>query len=144
MIKLVRSSVSHTKDVARLTTGASVFRCMIFQTSQSSSAWKELLVLLANQYPFVRKQTAEIIYEKVLFQEDSAEISALSQLLLETAWDGSIDEVVVSQLKMSKILNVEVPIRKKKSKDADGSTTALLTDENASYRALVDDVARGM
>lgn len=144
MIKLVRSSLSRTVDFARLITGSSVFSCMIFQSSQSSNAWKELLVLLANQYPFVRKQTAEIIYEKVLFQEDSPEVSALSQLLLETAWDGSIDEVVVSQSNIAQILDVEVPVREKKSKGADGAAKVVTTDENASYKALVDDVARGM
>eukprot|EP00210_Caulerpa_lentillifera_P008541 g8147.t1 len=57
----------------------------------------------------------------------------------------TIEKVIVSQSKIAQILRVEVPIREKKTtKGTDGAAKATMIDENASYRALVDDVARGM
>ena len=145
MIKLVRLSLAGTSDIARLTTGASILTALAFEKVHAADAWTELLVLLVNKFPFVRKQTAEIIYERVLFEEDSPQMTALSQALLEAAWDAPLENVMQSREKLCQILEIEAPVRKqRKTKKTDGMAKVLMDDENASYKALVDDFARGM
>jgi len=145
MIKLVRSSVAGTSDISRLTTGASILTALAFESNHATNAWTELLVLLANKFPFVRKQTAEIVYERLLFQEDTPQTTALSQALLEAAWDGPLEDVMRNREKLCEILKIKPPARKQKtSRKRDGMAKVLMDDENASYKTLVDDFARGM
>ena len=118
---------------------------LAFCKEHAEAAWKELLVLLVNRFPFVRKQTAETIYEKLLFQEENPETAALSQALLEAAWEGPLDQVTQNRDKIAGILRIKAPTRKiRKSRKTDGRNDLSMTDENASYKALVEDFARGI
>ena len=126
-------------------TGASLLTALAFDEPQATAAWMELLVLLGNRFPIIRKQTAEMIYEKLLFQEETPMMNELSQALLEAAWDGPLDDVVRHREKLSEILQIRVPTRKQKTpKKTDGVAKSKVTDENASYKTLVEDSARGM
>jgi len=143
IVKLVRISLNGSSDFSRLATGASILSVLAFDESQSKAAWTELMVLLVNRYPVVRKRVAEIIYEKLLFQEETVETQQMSQLLLETAWDGRLEDVVKERDRMCDLLKIDPPIRKTKNKVA-SAQTKLGADEHESYRSLVDDFARGI
>lgn len=137
--------MSGTSDFTRLATGASILTAFAFDAQHATDAWTELLVLLVSRFPFIRKQTAEIIYEKLLFQEETPMTTALSSALLEAAWDGPLEDVTLCREKLCEILQIKAPVRKQRaSRKRDGMARVLMNDENASYKALVEDFARGM
>jgi len=90
----------------------------------------------------VRKRIAEIIYEKLLFQEEISETQQMSQLLLETAWGGILEDVVKERDLMCDLLKIDPPVRKTKTKAS--AQRKLGIDEHESYRSLVDDFGRGI
>lgn len=143
MIQLVKTATAKTSDFARLTTGASILTAFAFDGEHEKDAWTELLVLLVIEFPLIRKQTAEVIYEKLLFQDETATTTALSQVLLETAWDGPLETVMERREQLCQILKIQAPQRKRKSRSKTSKITST-TEDHISYETLVDDYARGI
>jgi hypothetical protein len=72
----------------------------------------------------------------------SNDAEAAQELLLETCWDGGLDEARAARDKLAELLRVPAPSMKVRA--GGGGGRAAVRDENESYAALLDDFARGL
>lgn len=138
----------------------------------SREALCAVLLLLANRYPKVRRYTAEAVYTLLLtleFEEEAwaageeagdaaaagagepPDTDAAMELLLETAWDGPLEAARTARARVFELLRLPSPVAFARAGGGVGEVVAAArptatpgADENASYAALIERVARGL
>jgi hypothetical protein len=171
IVELARAETRLCADVPRLLVASSLL-CHLLPCPNpcQASALAGLLVLLVNKYPTVRRHTAEHLYLQLLTMEAAQLLGACSaegaaafaavpvgtstvsekdmeqaqEVLLQTTWDGELEQAKTARDILSKLLRVPVPAMKANSKADAMQRSAVVRDENASYNALISDVSRGL
>ncbi|GMH40040.1 hypothetical protein BSKO_07944 [Bryopsis sp. KO-2023] len=142
VVDMVKREIQGCKDIPRLLAGATVTSILALENNDfASKAWGVLAVLLGNRFPRVRRGAADILYEELLFHMEVEKSVELTEVLLDTAWDGPINQVLVARAALCSIVGIEAPKRKKGADALLGKEAEV--DEN-SYQALVADFARGI
>lgn len=158
ILKLTKEATKNSTELSRLTAISLVLsKIAVLPYDETKSAWNTLVLLLGKKYPIVRKSTAENIYEQLLFMDAASEVQESSQqntfktyikdnnelmnLLLETAWDGALDDVLGARNKICDLIGIKYPIKIKKENIV--MKKNIVEDENASYVSLVNDFERG-
>ena len=97
----------------------------------------------------MRKQAAEQLYVRLMTAEDTGpyteeSIDAAADVLVETAWDGSLDVVKAARIQLLQIFELDVsePKTAPDQMQKSAASSSKRDDENASYQALINDGSR--
>ncbi|KAJ9523802.1 hypothetical protein QJQ45_020006 [Haematococcus lacustris] len=117
-----------------------------------------LIATVLNRFPGsalckVRRFAAEQLYLALLTLEPGetggpgtgipeAAAESAQELVLETTWDGTMEEAKSARDSLAQLLQVPLPVMKAPA--ATGVIKQKVRDENESYQALLDDFARGV
>ncbi|KAK9814241.1 hypothetical protein WJX72_002759 [[Myrmecia] bisecta] len=151
VLDLVKAEVRQCRDIPRLCAAVNVLNHLAaLPDPVRSAALQALLTLLLNNFPKVRKYTAEQLYVRVLSLEgdpsiDDAQADSLLDLLTETAWDGPLEVIRAARASLYAPLGLTqaaVPVRQPKAIGG-ADVRVARADENASYQSLIDNVERG-
>lgn len=114
LVKLVKNEIQSTKDIMKLMASNYVFCwCLLFEQPVRNAAYQELLLLLANRYPKLRKVTASELYVRIMTDEFIApkdSVENLLNILSETKWDAEDLDAIGTQVeKIYEFLNIDKP-----------------------------------
>ncbi|KAL6757954.1 armadillo-type protein [Haematococcus lacustris] len=154
VVELTRAETRMCSDVAKLLDAAALLCHLLAVTNPCrTSAYQGLMVLLVSKYPKVRRFAAEQLYLALLTLEPGetggpgtgipeAAAESAQELVLETTWDGTMEEAKSARDSLAQLLQVPLPVMKAPA--ATGVIKQKVRDENESYQALLDDFARGV
>ncbi|KAJ8450117.1 hypothetical protein Cgig2_033311 [Carnegiea gigantea] len=141
----IKVELKGSKDFSKLYSGIAILG-FIASISEpvNTEAFAHLLSFLGHRYPKIRKASAEQVYLVLLqngnlVSEDKME-KAL-EIISETCWEGGIEEAKQQRLQLYEIAGLDPgPILKSTSTipSRDGDRKQAVSDENASYAALVE------
>jgi len=113
---------------------------------------KFLMILLAHPFPKIRKFVAEQLYVVVLENEEvvaeDGRVDEVGELLLETAWDGELEEDVGKGVRevrndLCALLGVQLSDKARSAKVKKGGVKGgKEVDEHESYQSLVSTAGR--
>lgn len=140
LLQLLKDEVKGCGEIRKLLTSINVFCCLVqFVGDVRRKTLQQLSMFLCHKYPRVRKATAEQLYTTFLIYDDVLphdNKDAITNKLMEIAWDGSLDVVREHRNELCEWLNIPKPKLKKTSKKITSSQTPQV-DELDSYKDLV-------
>ncbi|XP_060524658.1 tubulin-specific chaperone D [Cylas formicarius] len=120
VLKLVQMEIAGCKDIYKLIDGINVL-CQFIQVKGEvcEIALIQLSILLCHRQPYVRRSTAAKLYESILVNGESSNISIdnlneVMQVLSNTNWEESIEIVRPVRNQLCNLMGVRVPVSVKK------------------------------
>lgn len=98
----------------------SMFCSFKINSEVCDTALVQLSILLCHRQSYVRRSTSTRIYESLLIHGDSSRIpkenlEEIMNTLSETNWEESADEVRPIRNKLCTLMNIRVPVPKKRT-----------------------------
>jgi hypothetical protein len=119
LILLTKTEISRCGDIQRLLASIDVF-CDVLQFSDEvkKASLTQLMLLMGQTYPIVRKMSASKLYEASITYTDIVPDKAIDEvttLLVETLWDEPLEVVRPIRNQLCDLLHVKQPVLLKKS-----------------------------
>lgn len=151
LLEMCKTQLARSRDVAKILTVVKILSSLVVVSSMAlhlrvrEKAIQQLLVVLANRFPKVRRVASEEVYSLLITHDEcfSATVSEdfmaeAMDVLSSTPWDGSDPEVVRSARdELFRLLAVEKPTLKASS--AGSSASSRRAGDSSSYADLVKE-----
>ena len=152
VLVLLTRAIQGSRDVARiLTAGSALAHLVAVPGEVRTGALQRLLTMMVSRFPRVRGHAAEALYVALLGVDEEVwrgqgvpwavgDLGRLQGVLVGTAWQGGLEGCRAARKELFAPLGLTEPTRVAKHDEK----VEMVVDENASYGALLADVARGM
>ncbi|KAF4045773.1 Tubulin folding cofactor D C terminal [Phytophthora infestans] len=138
----LRDEIQKCTAVPKLSAAISVLIGLLpSDPGTESKTLRALVLFLGHKFPKVRKMTAEKLYTRLLLQDEVIEeekYDTVVEILSETAWDGSISQVLSARNELLELLGMDLP--SKKLPDLAEARAATATQEGTSYKNLIKEM----
>jgi len=122
LFALCKTEIARCADPNKLMSSCDVF-CSLLQVRDMATVKKclvQLAIFLCHKFPRIRKTTADKMYEALLTYADreivpEEQLDEVMELLSDTRWDGSVEELKPIRNKICGLMNVSVPMQLKKA-----------------------------
>nr|XP_009859600.1 tubulin-specific chaperone D-like [Ciona intestinalis]XP_018668800.1 tubulin-specific chaperone D-like [Ciona intestinalis] len=125
LFSLVKSEITKSKDPQKIMLGVQVY-CGLLQFSDPvlhKSVLSQLMIMLCQKFPIVRRTTATQLYEVILTFDDILDqpehLDDVMESLSEVEWDQTVEELRPIRNKLCAYFGVKVPQMIKKTKTSD-------------------------